>query len=510
MVANYFRRQPLRALLAVWLAASAFSALTMFGFHQEDEVGQITAFYLHKAGVVSADELPWEHLHAARPWIQPAFYSALFGSAISRGGYNHLYFERLSFVISFFLVAIATIAFGSLLTRGLERRASRRSLLGVAAVTCVWFLPSFVLRHSSEALAAILLIGFLWMWQRGENRGGSYTAAAGAIAALAFWVRFHTGFFFLGWFLALVGIRGRRGSLGSMVQAALAFGSVCGLMVLVDWWGYGRVELTPWNYFHEQVLKDVAGYFGTSGVGWYVVEGSLALLNPLFFVWLAVAISKSWGDRFSRSISCGVGLFFLVHSLTPHKELRFLVPVLPLAMLLVARYFITRDEETTWDQRLAHPWYLRIVVGLNVAAFLLFAASGTKSPRNQVEFALWKADTPATVFSATNLFQHFDRALGDPPFFKTRPEDGFLISRFRKPPNLDYVYSPPDRFSEACSSEPGAYVLITSDQSDRGGSLIESQEIASRAEFPPAWLAGLLSRTRTWRFKLVRCRDLPG
>ncbi len=510
MVSNYLRRWPLRTLLVVWLAASAYSALTMYGFHQEDEVGQITAFYLHKAGELSADELPWEHKHAVRPWIQPAVYFALFGGEISRSGYNHLFFERVSYVLSFFLIVAAVLAFGSLLMKGRDGPLRRGSVLAVAVVASVWFLPSFALRHSSEALAAVLLVGFLWLWERGETRSGIYPAVAGALAGLTFWVRFHTGIFFVGWFVAGLAFRRRERYWLSIGRMAIAFVAVCAAMVVVDSWGYGRFELTPWNYFEDQVVKDVASYFGVFGVEWYFVEGSLALLNPLFFVWFAIVMRRGWGDRFSRSVACGIAVFFVVHSLTPHKELRFLVPVLPIAMLLVARDFLWRDWTAAWERRVAHPVYLRVVIGLNIAAFVLFAASGTKSPRNQVEFSVWKIETPATVFSATNLFQYFDGALEEPPFFVGLPDVGLLNARFRKPPGVEYVYAPPERFYEACSTDPHAYVLVTSGQSDRGGQLIDDEKVVSQEEFPPSWLAGLLSSTRTWRFKLVRCVDLPG
>ncbi len=116
-------------------------------------------------------------------------------------------------------------------------------------------------------------------------------------------------------------------------------------MVVVDSWGYGRFELAPWNYFEDQVVKDVASYFGVSGVEWYFVAGSLALLNPLFFVWFAIVMQRGWGDRFSRSVACGIAVFFVVHSLTPHKELRFLVPrLVQYKMSLKGGVIPTQDE----------------------------------------------------------------------------------------------------------------------------------------------------------------------
>ena len=511
MFREYLRRRPLQVLLIVWLAASAYSALTMYGFHQEDEVGQITAFYLHKAGVLTADELPWEHKHAVRPWVQPAVYYALFQGVIARDGYNHLFFERVSYLLSFFLVAVGALAFAWLLgERCRDRVLPHGAALGVAAACSAWFLPSFALRHSSEALSAVLLISFLWVWERGERRAGFYPALAGMVAGLTFWVRFHTGFFYLGWFVAHFWFQRRARDWRKIVKAALGFGAICGSMVLLDSWGYGRFELTPWNYFEEQVVNDVASYFGASGVEWYFVEGSLALLNPLFFLWFGIAVWRRWGDRLSRSIGCGVALFLFVHLLTPHKEMRFLAPVLPVAMLLIAWDFVSRERGVDRADWATHPLYLRLVIGLNVAAFSLFAVIGTKSARNQIEYALWRIETPATVYSATNLFQHFDRALEAPPFFEGLPEAGLLSAKFRKPPEVEYVYAPPERFNEACSLEPDGYLLVTSDQSDRGGALIEYGEIVAESEFPPGWISKLLSGTRTWRYKLVACSQLRG
>ena len=97
---------------------------------------------------------------------------------------------------------------------------------------------------------------------------------------------------------------------------------------------------------------------------------------------------------------------------------------------------------------------------------------------------------------------------GDPPFFQGRPADEGLNARFRKPADLKYVYVPPARFPDACASEPAAYVLVTSAEDDRGGRWMEDPNLVSVEQFPPPWAVRLLSKTPTWRFKLVRCASL--
>ncbi len=490
-------------MLIAWLVASAYSALTMYGFYQEDEVGQITAFFLQKAGVLSSDELPWEFHDAVRPWFQPAIYYALFHSMVDQDGYNHLLFERSAYLLSFLLVCGGVVGFAALLFEKGDSNVRIR-WLAIAAATCPWFLPSFLLRHSSEALAAVLLILFILAWERSEREPGLRCVLAGGLAALAFWVRFHTGFFLVGWFVSRVTWHDRKGIGRRLFEAGVGFALVCLLMLTLDWWGYGRFELTPLNYFREQVLHGRASTFGTSGPFWYFVQGSLTLLNPLFFVWLALAIRRGWHDRLSRTVSSGAMFFLMAHLLTPHKELRFLIPILPLAILLIARDFLA-ERPRRWT---AHPAYLRVVVGLNVAAFLLFAAMGTKGPRHQIEYALWAIERPATVLSATNLFQHFDREVEPSPFFDDQPKTQRLNARFRKPADLQYVYTPPDRFVEACASEPDAYALITSGQAGDGKPWIDDRSLQPESQFPPAWAAGLLSRTRTWRYKLMLCANV--
>ena len=498
--------RPGRILLVAWLCASAYSALTMYGFYQEDEVGQITAFFLQKAGVLSSGELPWEFHDAVRPWFQPAVYYALFQSLVAQGGYQHLLFERLAYLLSFVLVCGGVYGFKLLL---FEKGGSDSKVawLAVSAATCAWFLPSFLLRHSSEALAGVLLMLFILVWEKGEREPSPRCILAGGLAALAFWVRFHTGFFLVGWFAARLAWSRGKGLAPRLPRAAAGFLAVCLLMLTLDWWGYGRFELTPLNYFREQVLHGRASTFGTSGPLWYFIQGSLTLLNPLFFVWLALAIRRNWDERFARTVSSGVILFFLAHLMTPHKELRFLIPILPLAILLIARDFLSERPRSDRIRWMTHPAYLSAVVSLNVAAFLLFAAMGTKGPRHQIEYALWSMERPATVFSATNLFQHFDREVEPPPFFDDQPATGRLNARFRKPADLQYVYSPPDRFAQACASEPEAYVLITSGQERDGRPWIDDRNLRPESQFPPAWAAGLLSGTRTWRHKLVGCAN---
>ena len=55
-VLSFLRAHPAAVL---WWLVCLYTALTLYGFYQEDEFGQITAFYLHKAGIVGIGEMPW-------------------------------------------------------------------------------------------------------------------------------------------------------------------------------------------------------------------------------------------------------------------------------------------------------------------------------------------------------------------------------------------------------------------------------------------------------------------
>src|SRR5262249_53502498 len=100
---------------------------------------------------------------------------------------------------------------------------------------------------------------------------------------------------------------------------------------------YGTVDLLTWgDWFHSArvyLLFNVRG--GASGWGVSPFTYYAKHLARLSWLWgvalIGFAVLGSWR---SPALALAAGAFLLIHSLTPHKEFRFLLPALPLLAAL--------------------------------------------------------------------------------------------------------------------------------------------------------------------------------
>ena len=507
-IAEVLRRHP--AALLWWLVC-AYAAASLYGFYGEDELGQITAFYLHKVGIVPAEELPWEFQKYARPWFQPAVYYALCAPIIELFGFRYLLLERLALLLDLLFLTAVTPAFLYLLGSALPSDTRTPYVRwGCAAVACCWFLPSMVVRHSSEAFALIFLVPSLALWHRieaGEAPVSRYALLAGVLAGLSFLSRYQMGLFFAAfWICSLVSCKRERRQAWSIHGLFLA-GAACSLTLgfVIDWWGYGRPTATPWNYFYWQVVLDTASAFGRRPWYWYLPNVTLFTLNPLLFPWLVYTAVVCWREPFYRSMTAGMAVFVVVHSITPHKELRFLLPMAVPAILLLGRMLAKGVERRTSGRFWPAPaWYVKPVVVLNCLALVVFTLIGPVNYRDRVDLAMWKLPPRTTVYSATDLYHTFDER----PVESSRPENAF-VALFRKPPTVRYEHVTVKQMEIACSRQPDAVVLLTSVQKEESTpTKLVDRPFAAISQFPPRWLATVTAIAgRTQRYKLVPCPE---
>ncbi|KAJ1651330.1 glycosylphosphatidylinositol anchor biosynthesis [Dispira simplex] len=168
--------------------------------------------------------------------------------------------------------------------------------------------------------------------------------------------------------------------------AVLATGMVLcvvGLLVCVDRYFYGQWILTPYNFYHFNVSRNLSTWFGVEPWYWYLIVATpslLATLLPWFGYGLWCCIREPDTRKFQPWLWV-LGLVTLGYSLLQHKETRFLSCLLPLAFTITAvglayftdpghclhkgRFLISRDMAN----QPTRPWYRR--VGFTVAFLVL-------------------------------------------------------------------------------------------------------------------------------------------
>ncbi|XP_050373229.1 mannosyltransferase APTG1 isoform X2 [Argentina anserina] len=103
---------------------------------------------------------------------------------------------------------------------------------------------------------------------------------------------------------------------------------VLGLTFLVDRLMYGSWVLVPLNFLRFNFLSSGGDYYGTHKWHWYFTQGfTVMIFTFLPFSIAGIMQSKHW--KLSGLIAWVLGLY----SVLGHKEFRFVLPVLPIALI---------------------------------------------------------------------------------------------------------------------------------------------------------------------------------
>jgi phosphatidylinositol glycan class B len=499
-----------RPLPWLWVLACIYTALNMYGYHYADELGQITAFCLSKVGAVPTEQLPWEYPARIRSWVQPGLYYLALAPIVARWGFDFLVAERVFILVQMALLAAALplylCAAPRLSTEGRRAPCWRWGLLATAGI---WFVPSMLLRHSSEAFSTILLGASLGAWALGESsrgrRAGIAGFASGMLAGFACCGRFQVALFFAGFWIAraVTDLRREREALWQLLFFALGVVISLAAGIAVDRWGYGETTLAAVNYFRENIVHDKASAWGRAPWHRYLVWGGAFTVNPLVWLWLGRAAVDGWRRPFLRATAVGASAFLLAHMLVPHKEERFLVPLIAPGFLLLLHLFagVAEGRGGAWPRWLGGLAYVRLVAIANIAALAGFTLFGLVRDRNRIDLVMRELPAGSTVFSSISLYATFDAALDTPE--PAVIDYGLAVV---KPPSVRFVYTRWERTRVACRAAPDGYVLLSN--RERGNHLIElGYENLVWPRPPWSWLMRPKILRPSWQYKLLRCSD---
>jgi phosphatidylinositol glycan class B len=161
--------------------------------------------------------------------------------------------------------------------------------------------------------------------------------AVGVLWGLSFEFRYQMAAALFGLLLWLIFVRKEKYKhLLYILSGSLGVVLFC---TLLDSWYYGNWVFAPWNYFKFNIVEDVASHFGTSP-GYFYLDAILNRPTQLIgFMILFSFLLFLFFDYRNIIVWCLLP-FLLVHSLIPHKELRFLFPIVnfvPFILMLAYR-----------------------------------------------------------------------------------------------------------------------------------------------------------------------------
>ena len=196
----------------------------------------------------------------------------------------------------------------------------------------LWFIPYLSVRFSSETWSGLVLLLSLALILKNPVKKSTFFTI-GILLGIGFLLRFQIAFAIVGLFLWLLFIN--KTKIYSLIIVSIGFLLMVVFGTGIDSWFYGEFVFTPWNYFHTTIINNNSPSFGVSPWYFYLVKlfsfPSYFVGIPLVLAIIALIICRP------KNIYLWCFIPFLIaHSIIPHKEERFLFPMVYYAPVLLA------------------------------------------------------------------------------------------------------------------------------------------------------------------------------
>jgi len=246
------------------------------------------------------------------------------------------------------------------------------------------------------------------------------------------------------------------------------------MVFLLDSLFYGYWTVTPLNFFQVNVIYNLGQFYGTHPPYWYLTHALLPILGPLLIPFL-LDLPKS-----PSLVKLPVIATLIFLSLLPHKEMRFIHPLLPLLLYSVARTM------STWLRKPPSSTWVVIMFLLNIplALYLSFIHQ-----RGVVDASLWlgKSNLKSTMFlmpcHSTPLHSHVHTNINltflscEPNFSSTphyKDQADIFYSSSISWLDLTFPQSESDSLPESLLMFDQLVPLVDQFLSDRGYTLVKS------------------------------------
>lgn len=356
-------------IISAWTALLGFALALRVGFAMgspnifyPDEIFQ-TLEPAHRL-VYGYGVISWEWRLGIRSWVFPTFLAGVMRATAWMGSASAGYLLGTAIVLS--LISLVTVWFGY----AWAKRASGSPAALIAALTCsfcfglVYFAPKAL----NEVVAAHVLLPGLYLGVYGERLGERKRLfVAGLLCALAACLRIQLlpALVFAMVYFCYPRWRER--------VPAVAAGAAVPVLVFgaADWftWSY------PWQsfirYFEANVVQGPGKLFPVQPWYWYLLI-LVVLIGP-------AVLLLFHGARRSPFLAIFCAIVVFSHSLIPHKEIRFIYPILAPAITLAAMGIVDLLREIKHGLKfLDNPrWIVAVGVAFLFVSSALLAAQCT-------------------------------------------------------------------------------------------------------------------------------------
>jgi hypothetical protein len=320
--------------LIAGLGCRAYVALGDDGIYWPDEIHQ-SLEPAHRL-VFGYGLVAWEFSEGARNWAFPGFIAGLMRATAALGADSpHLYLTVIRFVfVALSLGAAVGIYRVARIWGASEEAAATGTAVWALAAPAIYFAHR-AMSENAATVAVIWAVAFL-LDPRASRRS---TWLGASLLGLSVLFRIQVGVLAIGALAVLAARRDWRRLLEAL--------AVLGI------WGvaYGAIDALTWNdapgaayggWFHSALLylrfnliEGRAADWGVSPPHYYAEF----LFRAMPVIAACLAIGLLAGLRYATAVSALALLFLAAHSAVPHKEFRFILPMLPLAVAATVTTF---------------------------------------------------------------------------------------------------------------------------------------------------------------------------
>ena len=413
------KRRALYWAIFFYFLAVVFSV----GSYMPDEHYQILEFAAYKIGKTDSNGLTWEFLEQIRPSIQPALVVLLhrfwqfFG--VENPFFEVFFLRFLSAVLSLFTVWQLVGCFESRVKDLVLRRYFPILMF------LLWFMPYHNVRFSAECWSANMFwLGLVVYIKNGFNQAAKTLFFVGILMGLSLSIRFQLGLMLAGFGVWLLVVE--KKSLGQILSFVCGVLLVFALSLAVDRWFYGVWNLAIYDYVYQNTAGGRANV-GLKPIYFYVQSIFIYLVPPFSLVVIGGFFMFLYWFR-SHVLTWCVVPFFVVHCLIGHKELRFLlvlIPVLPVFVVYSLQY-ISENHAAIWS-KLQSKWstlFVGLFVILNVFLIVIWSVVPLFPSNLLVKYyqKLYQTTKPNTVIFYTQRkpFQNLSSTKSQANFYRNK------------------------------------------------------------------------------------------
>ena len=356
------------ALVLLVLVPRAYLAVTDQGLFWADEIFQ-SLEQGHRLAF-GYGLIPWEFQEGARSWLFAGVLGGVMKLAWLCGARSGM---ALVLVGKLLMAACSALAFYPALRLARSLGGATAAVLVALVGLCFPTALLFGSRALGEVVGALPIAWAAWLTldpARDARRGRWRDCGlAGLLAGLAVFVRYQNGLVLLALGLLLLVQRQWRG----VWRFALAAGLVAIAGGALDWLTWGHPFQSLLLYLRYNLVEGQAANWGTAPASFFLQTA----WQSTGWALVPLGIGLLCGLHRTRRLVLVLSVFVLAHSLVPHKEFRFLVPVMPL-------FFVAVGVGLTVIVERVAPVRARVWVAAGLGASLAFVMAWRSS---QLTFA---------------------------------------------------------------------------------------------------------------------------